>query len=76
MSFQAEVDELRKMNKGLDEELQTTKEIVKKVESRYSGDLASIRKELNRMLKNNQELEVNNGELKEEVGGIAWCAGK
>ncbi|CAB3246823.1 unnamed protein product [Arctia plantaginis] len=68
--FKAEVDELRKLNKGLDEELQTTKETVKKVETRYLGDLASIRKELNRMYKNNQELEVNNGELKEEVESL------
>lgn len=65
--LQRETDQLRKTNKQLDEDLKNHKEVAKKTEKCYIGDLDCIRKELTRACKNNQELEVTNSELKEEV---------
>lgn len=61
------MEQLHKLNKKLDEDLKTQKEVSKKTEMGFMGDLECIRKELNRSCKNNQELEVTNSELKEEV---------
>ncbi|XP_045769692.1 axoneme-associated protein mst101(2)-like isoform X2 [Maniola jurtina] len=64
--FKREIDQLRKMNKQLDEDLKSHRELSKKTEVSFMGDLDCIRKELTRACKNNQELEVTNSELKEE----------
>lgn len=58
------------MNKQLDDDLKTQRDVYRKTEVGFMGDLDSIRKELNRACKNNQELEVTNSELKEEVRGV------
>lgn len=58
---------MRKLNKNLDTELKASKETMKKTEISFIGDLDSIRKELTRATKTNQDLEVTNCELKEEV---------
>ncbi|CAH2084508.1 unnamed protein product [Euphydryas editha] len=68
--FKREIDQLRKMNKQLDEDLKSHKELSKKTEVSFMGDLDSIRKELTRACKNNQDLEVTNSELKEEVESL------
>jgi hypothetical protein len=68
------MDQLRKINKQLDDELRCHKECSKKSEINFATDLECIRKELNRTCKNNQELEVNNSELKEEVRNCACTA--
>ncbi|CAH2047458.1 unnamed protein product, partial [Iphiclides podalirius] len=68
--FKKEIEHLRRMNKQLDEDLKSNKEISRKTEMNFIGDLESIRKELSRACKNNQELEVTNGELKEEVESL------
>ncbi|XP_061378419.1 early endosome antigen 1 isoform X2 [Danaus plexippus] len=68
--FKRETDQLRKTNKQLDEDLKNHKEVAKKTEKCYIGDLDCIRKELTRACKNNQELEVTNSELKEEVESL------
>lgn len=63
------------MNKKLDNDLKAQRDINKKSEMTFMGDLETIRKELNRCCKNNQEMEVTNSELKEEVGrGLAGFA--
>lgn len=61
------MEQLRKINKNLDEDLKVQRETSKKTEMGFMGDLECIRKELNRTTKNNQELEVTCSELKEEV---------
>ncbi|XP_075975472.1 uncharacterized protein LOC142976122 isoform X2 [Anticarsia gemmatalis] len=66
MKFKKEIDQLRKVNKSLDEDLKAHKETSKKTEMGFLGDLESIRKELTRACKNSQDLEVTNSELKEE----------
>lgn len=58
---------MRKLNKHLDTDLKSHKESAKRAEKSFVGDLESIRKELARAYKNNQDLEVTNSELKEEV---------
>lgn len=68
--FKKEVEQLRRMNKNLDEDLKIHKETSKQTEIGYLGDLESIRKELNRACKNNLDLEVTNSELKEEVESL------
>ncbi|XP_023954514.2 myosin-8 isoform X2 [Bicyclus anynana] len=68
--FKKEIEQLRKMNKQLDEDLKSHRELSKKTEVSFMGDLECIRKELNRVCKNNQELEVTNSELKEEVESL------
>ncbi|CAG4929608.1 unnamed protein product [Colias eurytheme] len=68
--FKKEIDHLRKMNKQLDEDLKNHREVSKKTEMAFIGDLECIRKELTRACKNNQELEVTNSELKEEVESL------
>lgn len=45
----------------------THKDLARKTERKFAGDLDTIRKELNRCCKQNQELDVTNSELKEEV---------
>lgn len=57
------------MNKQLDEDLKNHRELSKKTEVSFMGDLECVRKELSRACKNNQDLEVTNSELKEEVSG-------
>lgn len=52
--------------------MKVQKETAKKTEMGFLGDLESIRRELTRSCKNNQDLEVTNSELKEEVCGIAY----
>ncbi|XP_053605018.1 axoneme-associated protein mst101(2) isoform X3 [Plodia interpunctella] len=64
--FKKEVEQLRKINKKLDDDFKCHKETSKKNELEFLGDLEAIRKELARCSKNNQELEVTNSELKEE----------
>ncbi|XP_013141613.1 PREDICTED: myosin-7 isoform X2 [Papilio polytes] len=68
--FKREIDQLRRMNKQLDEDLKSHKEVSRKSEVSFIGDLDCIRKELNRACKNNQELEVTNSELREEVESL------
>ncbi|CAK1585652.1 unnamed protein product [Parnassius mnemosyne] len=68
--FKKEIEHLRRMNKQLDEDLKSHRELSRKTEVSFMGDLESIRKELNRACKNNQELEVTNSELKEEVESL------
>ncbi|XP_026496411.2 myosin-4 isoform X1 [Vanessa tameamea] len=68
--FKREIDQLRKMNKQLDEDLKSHRELSKNTEVGFMGDLECIRKELTRACKNNQELEVTNSELKEEVESL------
>ncbi|XP_045523402.1 myosin-2 isoform X1 [Pieris brassicae] len=68
--FKKEVEHLRKINKQLDEDLKSQCDTSKKAEVKFVGDLDSIRKELSRACKNNQELEVTNSELKEEVESL------
>ncbi|XP_039754802.1 myosin-7 isoform X2 [Pararge aegeria] len=68
--FKREIDQLRKMNKQLDEDLKSHRELSKKTECSFMGDLECIRKELTRACKNNQDLEVTNSELKEEVESL------
>ncbi|CAK1555248.1 unnamed protein product [Leptosia nina] len=68
--FKKEVEHLRKINKQLDEDLKSHREVSKKTEVTFMGDLDCIRKELSRACKNNQELEVTNSELKEEVESL------
>lgn len=46
------------------------KESARKAEKKFVGDLDTIRKELNRCYKQNQELDVTNSELKEEVSTV------
>ncbi|XP_075975474.1 uncharacterized protein LOC142976122 isoform X3 [Anticarsia gemmatalis] len=70
MKFKKEIDQLRKVNKSLDEDLKAHKETSKKTEMGFLGDLESIRKELTRACKNSQDLEVTNSELKEEVESL------
>lgn len=65
--LQTEVDQLRKANKLLGDDLKVQKEVTKKTEMHFMGDLETIRKELSRCYKNNQDLEVTTSELKEEV---------
>lgn len=72
--IQREIEQLRKMNKQLDEDLKSHKEVSKKTEVSLMGDLDCIRKELTRACKNNQDLEVTNSELKEEVCGIVYVS--
>lgn len=64
---QKEIEQLRRINKQVDEELKAQRDLSKKTELGFMGDLECIRKELSRACKNNQELEVTNSELKEEV---------
>ncbi|XP_068634042.1 rootletin-like isoform X2 [Battus philenor] len=68
--FKKEIEQLRKLNKQLDDDLKTQKEVSRKCEVSYTADLDSIRKELSRCCKSNQELEVTNSELKEEVESL------
>lgn len=68
--FKKEIEQLRKLNKQLDDDLKTQKEVSKKTEMSFLGDLECIRKELNRACKSNQDLEVTNSELKEEVESL------
>ncbi|XP_053605017.1 axoneme-associated protein mst101(2) isoform X2 [Plodia interpunctella] len=68
--FKKEVEQLRKINKKLDDDFKCHKETSKKNELEFLGDLEAIRKELARCSKNNQELEVTNSELKEEVESL------
>lgn len=68
--MQKEIEQLRRVNKQLDDDLKTQRDVYRKTEVGFMGDLDSIRKELNRACKNNQELEVTNSELKEEVRGV------
>lgn len=68
--FKSEIDQLRKVNKKLDNDLKAQRDINKKSEMTFMGDLDTIRKELNRCCKNNQEMEVTNSELKEEVESL------
>ncbi|KAF9422568.1 hypothetical protein HW555_001772, partial [Spodoptera exigua] len=56
--------------KALDAKFKAQKESAKKAEKSFAGDLESIRKELARAYKNNQDLEVTNSELKEEVESL------
>ncbi|XP_013193637.1 axoneme-associated protein mst101(2) isoform X2 [Amyelois transitella] len=64
--FKQEVEQLRRTNRQLEDDFKCHKESAKKTEVQFLGDLETIRKELTRCSKNNQELEVTNGELKEE----------
>lgn len=68
--FKKEIENLRKTNKSLDEDLQGHKETWKKAEKSYKVDLDSVRKELHRICKSKQDLEVTNAELKEEVESL------
>ncbi|XP_059057391.1 rootletin-like isoform X2 [Achroia grisella] len=68
--FKKEIEQLRKVNRQLDDDLNNQKEFSKKTEVAFMGDLECIRRELNRTCKNNQELEVTNSELKEEVESL------
>lgn len=68
--FKKEIEQLRKVNRQLDDDLKSQKEFSKKTEMTFMGDLECIRRELNRTCKNNQELEVTNSELKEEVESL------
>lgn len=61
------MEQLRKINKHLDDDLKCQKDTAKKTEMSFMGDLECIRKELNRTCKANQDLEVTTSELKEEV---------
>lgn len=70
IGFQKEVEQLRKLNKSLDNDLRAQKEAVKRSENTFLGDLDAIRKELSRACKTNQDLEVTNSELKEEVCAV------
>lgn len=72
ITLQKEVEHLRKINKQLDEDLKSQCDTSRKTEAKFVGDLDSIRKELSRACKNNQDLEVTNSELKEEVSLINW----
>lgn len=69
LRLQREIEQLRRMNKQLDEDLKNHRELSKKTEVSFMGDLECVRKELSRACKNNQDLEVTNSELKEEVSG-------
>ncbi|XP_063826893.1 axoneme-associated protein mst101(2) isoform X3 [Ostrinia nubilalis] len=68
--FKKEMEQLRKINKQLDDDLKSHRESSKKTEVSFMGDLECIRKELHRTCKNNQDLEVTNSELKEEVESL------
>lgn len=68
--FKKEIEQLRRINKQVDEELKAQRDLSKKTELGFMGDLECIRKELSRACKNNQELEVTNSELKEEVESL------
>ncbi|CAG9135723.1 unnamed protein product [Plutella xylostella] len=68
--FKTELDQLRKVNKQLIEDLKIHKESSKSMEKGFVGDLDMIRKELSRSYKNSQELETTNSELKEEVESL------
>ncbi|XP_063534409.1 axoneme-associated protein mst101(2) isoform X1 [Cydia strobilella] len=68
--FKGEVEQLRRMNKNVEKEMKTTKEASRKTEQKFFSELESVRKELQRACKNHQDLEVTNGELKEEVESL------
>ncbi|KAL4709700.1 hypothetical protein ACJJTC_007431 [Scirpophaga incertulas] len=68
--FKKEVEHLRKMNKQLDEDFKTHKDMSKQTEKGFISDLEGMKKELNRSSKTNQDLEVTNSELKEEVESL------
>ncbi|XP_063362437.1 interaptin isoform X1 [Cydia amplana] len=68
--FKGEVEQLRRMNKTIETEMKTTKEASRKTEQKFFSELESVRKELQRACKNHQDLEVTNGELKEEVESL------
>lgn len=65
------------MNKNLESDLLAQKEGAKTAERFFAGDLDTIRKELSRSHKTNQDLEVTNSELKEEVSlvTLVWQIG-
>lgn len=67
ISLQKEADQLRKMNKGLEDDYNCHKEISKKNENKMLGDLESVRRELSRACKSAQDQEGAKKKLKEEV---------
>ncbi|XP_061714091.1 myosin-6-like isoform X2 [Cydia pomonella] len=69
-AFKGEVEQLRRINKNIEKEMKTTKEASRKTEQKFLSELESVRKELQRACKNHQDLEVTNGELKEEVESL------